>query len=61
MTDGELRCPWCGEPADIFVDEGGGAHQRYVEDCAVCCRPCVVTVEPSDEEGGDPVVTIDRE
>lgn len=58
MTDG-LICPWCGEPADVFVDEGGGAHQRYVEDCAVCCRPCVITVET--DEDGEPTVTIDRE
>ena len=61
-ADGEQspRCPWCGEPADVWVDEGGGDHQRYVEDCAVCCRPCVITVEPG-ELHDRPVVRIDRE
>lgn len=48
---GEVACPYCGEPETPFVDEGGGAHQTYVEDCAVCCRPRVVHVEPGDEPG----------
>jgi hypothetical protein len=34
---------------ELFVDAGGGAHQTYTEDCAVCCRPRVVHVEPGDE------------
>lgn len=54
-----LRCPWCGEPADVWIDEGAGAHQSYVEDCAVCCRPCVITVAPDDD--GLPIATIARE
>ncbi len=33
------------------MDAGGGAHQTYTEDCAVCCRPRVVHVEPGDEPG----------
>jgi hypothetical protein len=55
------RCPWCGEPFDLSVDEGGGAHQRYVEDCAVCCRPCVVVVEPGEQEDEPPSVRVERE
>jgi hypothetical protein len=34
-----LTCPHCGQPLETYVDPGGGAHQEYVEDCAVCCRP----------------------
>ena len=57
-----LRCPWCGERADVFIDSGAGAHQSYVEDCAVCCRPCVVTAEPDpDDPAADPIVRLDRE
>lgn len=37
-------CPYCGEPSAVAVDPGGGAQQRYVEDCPVCCRPWRVTV-----------------
>ena len=46
-----VECPFCGEEEDLFVDAGGGAHQTYTEDCAVCCRPRVVHVEPGDEPG----------
>jgi hypothetical protein len=32
-----------GEENDTFVDPGGGARQVYTEDCAVCCRPNLIT------------------
>jgi hypothetical protein len=54
-----LQCPWCGEPAEVFVDPGSGQHQRYVEDCAVCCRPCIVSVEPGDDD--EPMIWLERE
>jgi len=47
----ELSCPYCGEPVEIVVDEGGGNHQSYVEDCPVCCRPWQVHVS-HDADGG---------
>jgi hypothetical protein len=47
-----LTCPHCGEPVDTFPDPGGGEHQEYIEDCAVCCRPMVV-VAFLDEESGE--------
>lgn len=34
-----VTCPYCGEPAETYVDPGGGERQEYIEDCAVCCRP----------------------
>jgi hypothetical protein len=40
----EARCPYCGEPIDLVIDEGGGRRQQYVEDCWVCCRPIAVQV-----------------
>ena len=46
-----VACPFCGESDELAVDAGGGDHQTYVEDCAVCCRPRVVHVEPGDEPG----------
>jgi hypothetical protein len=46
----EASCPSCGEPITLWVDGDGGSRQRYVEDCAVCCRPMQVTVG-LDEEG----------
>jgi len=38
-----LTCPYCGEPGELLV-EASDAHQEYVEDCAVCCRPWQVRV-----------------
>ena len=45
-------CAYCGETVETSVDESAGASQRYIEDCAVCCRPNVlhVTVHPETDE-----------
>ena len=45
-------CGFCGETVETHVDASAGTSQRYVEDCAVCCRPNVlhVTVDPDTEE-----------
>ncbi|MCS7078810.1 MAG: CPXCG motif-containing cysteine-rich protein [Chloracidobacterium sp.] len=44
----EYLCMHCGEPNVTFPDWSGGRRQRYIEDCAVCCRPNVlhVTLDP---------------
>lgn len=46
------QCPYCGEPLELYVDEGGGITQHYIEDCSVCCRPIQiqVTLGPGDSE-----------
>lgn len=46
----DTRCPYCGEPIELFVDDSAGG-QQYIEDCQVCCRPIVVTVSV-DVDGG---------
>jgi hypothetical protein len=43
-VQGEVSCPYCGETVEVALDPGSGTHQQYVEDCAVCCRPWLVTV-----------------
>ena len=43
-------CDWCGEEIVVPLDVSGGSRQEYVEDCPVCCRPNIVTVE-LDEDG----------
>jgi transposase-like protein len=42
---GTVECPYCGESVDVVLDPGSGSSQEYIEDCAVCCRPWLVTVE----------------
>jgi transcription elongation factor Elf1 len=44
-----LNCPYCGENFSTSADLSAGS-QRYVEDCAVCCRPIEITVRV-DEDG----------
>jgi hypothetical protein len=46
-----VECPFCGQAEELYVDPGGGDTQEYTEDCAVCCRPRIVHVEPGDDPG----------
>jgi hypothetical protein len=54
-TESIVMCPYCGEENDVALDPGSGAHQQYVEDCQVCCRPWYVTVRYDSQ--GDAYVT----
>jgi len=38
------NCAYCGEENEAFADPSGGSKQSYTEDCAVCCRPNVLTI-----------------
>ena len=52
MSDSlSLTCPYCGEPVDLAIDEGGGSQQSYIEDCPVCCRPWQVEVTYDADDG----------
>jgi hypothetical protein len=54
------RCPYCGEPISFWIDHTGGQKQRYVEDCAVCCRPIEVgLMAGSDDE--EPYLELHRD
>ena len=55
--EAEVSCPYCGESISVWVDEGGGGSQRYVEDCSVCCRPIELAVE-TDENGESSVAAL---
>jgi transposase-like protein len=39
-----VSCPYCGEEADLDIDEGAAGRQSYVQDCPVCCQPWQVEV-----------------
>jgi hypothetical protein len=41
------RCPYCGERFEARIEVCGGA-QEYIEDCQVCCRPMMLSVEVED-------------
>ncbi|HZL99914.1 MAG TPA: CPXCG motif-containing cysteine-rich protein [Planctomycetota bacterium] len=38
-------CGSCGETIVVPLDPSAGRHQRYVEDCPVCCSPNEIAVE----------------
>lgn len=43
-----IHCPYCGEAFESQADTSAGS-QRYVEDCAVCCRPIEVLLRVGDD------------
>jgi len=59
MPWADVSCPYCGETITLFVDEGGGPEQQYIEDCQVCCRP--ITVRVAFDEESDPMVNVSGE
>ena len=44
-------CSVCGVENETIVDPSAGLRQSYVEDCAVCCRPQVLTLLIDEESG----------
>jgi hypothetical protein len=47
-----FQCAGCGEWNETSGDMSGGRRQRYVEDCQVCCKPNVLTLEWDPEAQG---------
>ena len=43
-----VYCPYCGEHIQLLVDPSIEAEE-YIEDCSVCCRPIVITVQTSEQ------------
>lgn len=56
----QVRCPYCGETIELLLDASAGA-QRYIEDCAVCCRPIMVSVVVGDDGGASVSVASEHE
>jgi len=45
-----VMCPYCGEMAELSVEDEGWSRQSYVQDCPVCCQPWQVDLV-RDAEG----------
>ena len=39
-----IECPYCGQSFEIAAD-ASEAHQQFITDCDVCCRPINVSIE----------------
>ncbi len=44
LTPAAWPCAACGQANETLVDLSSGYKQQYVEDCAVCCRPNLITL-----------------
>lgn len=55
LISSEVQCPYCGEYFEVLVD-GSVPHQKYIEDCEVCCRP--INFDVSVAEEGEVSVTV---
>ena len=51
----EVTCPYCGEPAEIYVEPDVGG--QFVQDCEVCCNPWLVRVA---RDGGERYIDVVR-
>jgi hypothetical protein len=40
----EVRCPYCGAPAELSIDTRGDLPEDTVEECPSCCRSLAVHV-----------------
>ena len=52
-------CAFCGEENELAVDPSGGRRQQFTEDCAVCCRPNLITLTLDDD--GEPELQVTQE
>ena len=52
-------CAFCGEDNEVLADASGGRRQTFTEDCAVCCRPNLITLSFDDD--GDVQVEVTQE
>jgi hypothetical protein len=48
---GSYACSVCGVENETSIDPSAGVRQSYVEDCSVCCRPNVLTIEIDEDSG----------
>jgi phage terminase large subunit GpA-like protein len=39
-----IQCPQCGEEFAIQIETAVDGVVEMIEDCAVCCRPALVTI-----------------
>lgn len=58
LTPVPYACAACGTENETELDLGAGYQQQYTEDCTVCCRPNLITINVDEETL---VVTITNE
>ncbi len=46
--ESSFECPCCMQANSVMVDLTAGNRQQFVYDCAVCCRPILITLALED-------------
>lgn len=49
MREHFFQCPFCWEDISMLLDTSV-AHQKYIEDCEICCNPIELEVTFKDGE-----------
>ena len=44
LAEKVVSCPYCGEAIEVLIDHQEAGH-HYIEDCQVCCKPIIFSVE----------------
>jgi len=56
LRSATFTCAFCGEEVESAFDPAQGRRARYVEDCQVCCRPNLLSLETDPFTGEVSVV-----
>ena len=49
MEEHFFQCPYCWESISMLLDTSIH-HQKYIEDCEICCNPLEINVTFSNTE-----------
>ena len=44
MFEHHFQCPYCWESISMLLD-ASQSHQKYIEDCEVCCNPIEIEAQ----------------
>jgi len=49
MDEYFFQCPYCWEQISMLIDTSQN-HQKYIEDCEICCNPIQISVSVENQE-----------
>jgi len=49
MIEHFFQCPYCWESISMLIDKSE-KHQKYIEDCEVCCNPILIKIVFEDQD-----------
>ena len=60
LIEKSVECPCCGESIELLIDLSV-QQQSYTEDCQVCCRPIIISVDVDSSGGVEIIATSENE